>query len=86
MKDRFGDEADVVWGQARRWGAITPHDTNQLAELPKAIRCNVAGTVNIVGEDGNAEDFVVAAGETLPCRPVIVKSTGTTATGIKALY
>lgn len=86
MKDKFKDDADVLWGQATRWTAITPHDSNELPELPKAIRCNGAGTLMLVGEDGVAADFVVAAGEALACRPRIVKATGTTATGIRALY
>lgn len=71
---------------ALRWSAITPSDTTKLEPTPVAIRCNVAGDVNIEGDDGNAEVFTVAAGEILACQPRRVRSTGTTATGIKALF
>ena len=71
---------------ALRWAAVTPSDTATLTPIPTAIRCNVAGDVNIVGDDGNDEVFTVAAGEVLQCQPHKVMSTSTTATGIKALY
>lgn len=71
---------------AHSWAAITPSDGTALEQIPGAIRANVGGNVNIVGRDGVAFAFTVAAGETLPCRPTKVMATGTTATGIAALY
>lgn len=72
--------------QARRWAAVTPSDTVDFAVLPKAIRCNGAGNLSLVGSDGVAVAFAVAAGEILPVQPARINATGTTATGIVALY
>jgi hypothetical protein len=74
-------------GPYGHWEAITPHDTNQLARIPSALLVS-AGTLAIVDIDGNALSLTVAAGGSCACyplRPVIVKSTGTTAT-VHALW
>ena len=71
---------------ATRWKAITPSNTARLEPVPTAIMVNVAGLVNIVGDDGVAADFQINAGAPLPCQPHQVLATGTTATGIRGLY
>lgn len=71
---------------ALRWKEITPSDTAMVEPVPVAIRCNVAGDVNISGDDGTALVFTVSAGEVLHCQPHMVMATGTTATGIRALH
>lgn len=68
--------------------AITPHDTNELATTPtRAIYVGGAGAIAAVLVDGNAVTFAgLLAGSVLPVQARIVKSTGTTATSLVALY
>ncbi len=84
--DRFGTYSDTVSTQTRRWAVVVPSDTVDMIELPKAIRVDGGGTIVLRGDDGHAESFTVSDGETLPFRPTRVLATGTTATGIKALF
>jgi hypothetical protein len=66
--------------------AITPHDSNVLAEKPRAIVAAVAGDVNVIlADDDTAVVFALAAGVPLDISPKVVKSTSTTATGIRGL-
>lgn len=66
--------------------AITPHDTNELPVLPRAIRFDGGGTVVLTAPDETDADvdqsYTVVAGERLDIRAKKIKSTGTTATGI----
>lgn len=66
---------------------MTPHDDNDLTlGACKGIWIGVGGTVSLIAAgDTDAVQFTVAAG-LLPVRAKRVKSTGTTATGIVALY
>ncbi len=77
---------DRVETQARRWAAVTPHDSTNFTELPKAIYIGGAGNLVAVGDDDATAPFAVTAGQTLPIRPKRINSTNTTATGIIALY
>ena len=66
--------------------ALTPHDTNPLTRLPKAIHCNTAGAVKLRAV-GSATDvtFQVAAGQVLAVRATHVRATGTTVTDLVVL-
>ena len=77
---------DAVDAPARRWAAVTPHDSTNLTELPKALFIGGAGNLVAVGEDDATATFAVTAGQILPIRCKRVNSTSTTATGIVALY
>lgn len=77
---------DHVADPARSMVAITPSDTALLDNVPKAIRCDVAGTVSLRAVDDTAfVSISMAAGEVLPIRVAHVKATGTTAT-LHGLY
>ena len=67
--------------------AVTPHDTNELAYLPKALYIGGAGNIALIAlEDGAAVTLVgVQAGAIIPVRAKVVKATGTTATNIVAM-
>jgi hypothetical protein len=69
-----------------RWVSITPSDTVNILETPRAIHCDVAGTAVLVGSDDVAVPFALNAGTTYPYQPKRINSTSTTATGLKALY
>jgi hypothetical protein len=77
-------------GPAYNHAAITPSDTEELAVLPRAIRCNVGGdiVVTMPGADGSDVDvtYTVADGEVLDIRPKKIKATGTDAEGIVAWW
>lgn len=60
--------------------AITPSDTAQVDLVGLSV--GAAGTVTVVDSLGNTTLITAAAGQTINCRIVQVKSTGTTATGI----
>ncbi len=84
MTDPFAGFSNIS-SQGESWSAVTPSDTVPLATVPKALWIDVAGTVRLRGADGNDQTFTVPNGF-LDLRPVMVLSTGTTATGIKAIF
>lgn len=66
--------------------AVTPHDTNEITP-PRALYIGTSGDVAVIGRTGAAVTLkAVPQGTVLPIRPKIVKSTGTTAADIVALY
>lgn len=78
-----GDAAELP---AKRLRAITPHDTNELEFVPKALFVGVGGNISLIAqEDTTAVTLAVATGAIIPVRAKIVKATGTTATGIIAM-
>jgi hypothetical protein len=85
MSDRF--PTDGVSSPARRLRAVSPDNDNDLALGPcKALLIGAAGTLSIIAaDDTDAVSLTVEAG-LLPVRVKRVRATGTTATGIVALY
>lgn len=78
-----GDAAELP---AKRLRAITPHDTNELTFVPKALFVGVGGTISLIAqEDTAAVSLTVSSGAIIPVRAKIVKTTGTTASGIVAM-
>lgn len=73
-------------GPSRRWAEVNTGSDVKFSEAPQALRADGAGTIVLTGSDGVDVPFAVAAGETLSVMPAGIKSVGTTATGIKALY
>lgn len=79
MTDQFRGLADDVDNPARQMFLITPHATNEIDPLPKAIRADSAGTVALRAVDSTADVTVtMAAGEVLAVRAQYVRVTGTT--------
>ena len=68
-----------------RWATITPSNTVNFVEVPRAIHCETAGDAVLVGSDDVAVTFALNAGTTYPYQPKRVNATGTTAT-LEALY
>jgi hypothetical protein len=68
--------------------ALTPNDSTVLTGV-RAIYVGGAGTVRIeflhAETSGATTDFIAQAGAVLPCVPLRVLATGTTATGLVAL-
>ena len=67
--------------------AVTPADGADLAQVTRQIRITGnAGNVAVVWASGLETTEPVLAGETLDWRIKRIKSTGTTATGIRGYY
>ncbi len=79
MADNFTNNSDSVSAPGRQMFQITPHATDEVSPLPKAIRADEAGTVALRAADSGADVTVtMAAGEVLPVRAKYVRVTGTT--------
>jgi hypothetical protein len=80
MLDRFASSAETRGDFGSRHVAITPSDSTDLTELPKALYCKSAGTVVVRDSAGTDLPYDMNAGDCLPIRPVRILSTGTTGT------
>lgn len=85
--DTFQSHADHPAGPSRAPYAVTPHDTDALPVVPKAIYIGTAGDVTLRGVAGSADVVFrnCGAGQILDVRASHVRATGTTAAGIVAL-
>jgi hypothetical protein len=79
MADNFSSHSDSVSAPARDMFLITPHASNAVSPIPKAIRANGAGDV-VLRAIGSSADVTVtmAAGEVLSVRAQYVRASGTT--------
>lgn len=87
---------DATWGRfkgdlaspASSMDAITPHDTNDLANVSRAVYVGVAGDVKVRAVKNGSDVTLknVAAGAVLPIRVSRIFATGTTASSIVVLY
>jgi hypothetical protein len=65
--------------------AVSPSDSNDLNDLPRALWVGGAGDVALALPSGNVVLKGVQAGTLISIRPIRVRATGTTATDIVAL-
>ncbi len=78
--------SDLV-APARDAAEITPSDTVDLGDLPRAIWIGGGGSLSLQMADGGTVRLDgVPAGSLLPLRPRRVRATGTSATAIVALW
>lgn len=67
--------------------AVSPHDTNLLSKVTRAIFVGGAGNLHVIMQDGSEVTVTgVVAGSLLPIRVKKVFSTSTTATNIVGFY
>ncbi|OYW45978.1 MAG: hypothetical protein B7Z08_00210 [Sphingomonadales bacterium 32-68-7] len=84
--DPFRKYANGLSSPAREAFAIVPHDTAELARLPKALMVGGSGTIALRAVDSPADvALVVQAGQIVPIRAQFVRSAGTSATGLVGL-
>ena len=88
MADQFQNSADQVSAPATRAVSVTPHDSNALADIPKALFVGTGGNLTMRGVNGTADALWknVPSGSVLPFRAQYVRATGTTAADLLALY
>ena len=74
-------------GPASRFSAVTPDDAATLPQgATRGLYVGGAGTLKVVGDDGASVEFVSGPHQYHPLRVARVLATGTSATGIVALY
>jgi hypothetical protein len=81
-------KTEIANGSARKATVVTPNDSTNLAGgVSKGLYVGVAGNVVVTMADGTDATFTaLAAGIIHPISVLKVKSTGTTATNILAVY
>lgn len=88
MADQFQSTADTPSAPASRAESVSPHDSNALSDIPKALYVGTGGNITMRGVSGGADRVWknVPAGAILPFRAQYVRATGTSAADILALY
>lgn len=85
--DDFAGFSQGLDSPYRNAAAITPHDTNELANVTRAIYVGGAGNIVLVTAAGNEVTLSgCLAGHVYRVRAKQVKSTSTTATNLIALW
>jgi len=85
-QDRYASHARSPGLPAGSVAAITPSDVSDLPEITVALNVAAPGAVRVTTLEGDVVDIHVAAGVAFPLRVRRVWATGTTATGIRALF
>jgi hypothetical protein len=79
MPDIFSGYEKGLTSPPTAWVAVTPHNTNDLAQTSRALLITSAGNVEVIDVAGNTSIIPVAAVPfILPGRFTRVKATGTT--------
>ena len=88
MADSFATTVDAPSAPATKALAVTPHDSNPIIDIPKALFVGTGGNITMRGLNGAADQLWknVPSGAVLPFRAQYVRATGTTAADILALY
>lgn len=88
MNDKFAGRPEISMMQPITDGvAVTPHDTNDLAQTSRALWVGGAGNIKLITAEGNTLTLSgITAGTLIPIRCSRVFSTDTTATLIVNLY
>lgn len=87
MDDRFGTFSDSVSSPANSAVAVTPHDSNALPFLPKALYVGTGGDITLRAKYDDADVVFVGvpSGAMLSVRATHVRATGTSASDIVAM-
>lgn len=85
--DAFSFHSAAAVDPARQAFAIAPHDSDELALLPRAIYVGTGGTLVLRAVDSAADVTLqnLAAGQVIDIRARYVRATGTTAADLVAL-
>lgn len=87
MVDRFDTQLDTPSQPARTAFAITPHATNEIDPIPKAVYVGTGGDLvgRTIGSDTDVTFKNVPSGTVLDARLQYVRASGTTAADIVGL-
>ncbi|SHH18196.1 hypothetical protein SAMN05444003_2349 [Cognatiyoonia sediminum] len=84
--DRYKTFQNGPDGPAVGASLISPSDTVDLIELTVGLNVSTTGQVRVSMKDGEVVDLTIGSGRFFPVRVSKIWETGTTATGIVALY
>ena len=84
--DRFQAQRAGLSSPADAFAPITPNDGADLPILTRAVFVGGGGSLVVLDRHGVTATFQVGSGALLPLRVARVMATGTTATGIVALW
>ena len=85
--DKFSDYPTSLTAPARDAAAVTPDDVTDLTYLPRALYVGNGGDLSVRCAGGQTVVLQnVQGGSVLPLRVAGVNATGTSATGIVALW
>jgi hypothetical protein len=85
--DNFSNFPTTPISPARGGELVAPSDTSDLSQVSRAIYVGQGGDVALTLVDGNAVTFeAVPGGSLLPIRVRAIAASGTSATGIIALW
>lgn len=85
--DKFSEYPTTLTAPARDASTVVPHDSNDLTQLPRALYIGQGGNVSVRMPGGGTVVFANAQGGSfLPVRALGINATGTTASGIVALW
>lgn len=85
MPDKFSDRSSGLESPGHAAAEVTPDDLTDLPITSRALYIGVAGDVTVTTAGGDTVTFANVAG-ILPMRIARVHQTGTTATGIVAIW
>ena len=86
VKDKYAGLASTPDLPATSVKSIVPDDDTDLDEATIALNVATDGTVRVTTVNGTVSDVFVSAGTAFPLRVLRIWASGTTATGIRALY
>lgn len=86
MADKFSSYAESLDSPPSNLYAVAPSDTQDLPNTSRAINVAQAGALRVTTTGGTTATLTVAAGGVFPVRVTRIWATGTTATGIVALF
>lgn len=86
MADPFENHASKLESPFSHALTITPNNTDDLSITPRALYCTGPGVVQVTMIGGGVAVFPMVFGVPLPARVRRVWNTGTTATGIVAVW
>ena len=86
MADLFSSHSESLSSPPSNLTRAVPSDTQDLAFVSRAINVAQSGTLRVTTLGGSVETVFVAAGIVFPLRAKRIWASGTSATGIVAMY
>lgn len=86
MTDIFRSHAESLDSPPSHIFVVTPDDVSDLPVASRALNVAQGGTIRVTTIGGTVGTVVITAGSVFPLRVIRVWATGTTATGIIAMY
>lgn len=85
--DAFAMHSRAAVDPARNAFALTPHDSEALTMLPRAIYVGTGGDIVLRAIDGDADVVLknIASGQVIDIRALYIRAAGTTAADLVAL-